>query len=308
VSFLATAIAGSAVVGAGASIFGSIEQTNALKQAQSTLQSTTSQGIQSLINLVNQGTGAVAANTATGAGALESNVATGASDIGALTGQAASQFAPYEAAGSAALPTLLGLLTGNGQGSAGIMQMLQNLPGFQFAQNWGMRGINNAATTSGLGGNVLTAGANYSSGLAQSTWQNIVNALQGTVNTGASAASGAAGALSAGGLSLGGLFGSAGQGLGSLYGGAGQSIGSLLGNAGSSIGNMITGMGSNVAQTQVGMGNAIAGGATGAASAFSPNNLLSMALISKLGLGGSPGTIYTGNTPANTTAGGLYLG
>ena len=94
------------------------------------------------------------------------------------------------------MPTLESLLTPG----KNMTDVLSQIPGFQFAQDWGMRGINNAASTSGFGGNVAKAGADYSSGLAQNTWQNVVNNLMGVTGMGAQAASGQSGALQAGGL------------------------------------------------------------------------------------------------------------
>lgn len=259
-SFIATAIINT-VGGVGSSLFSAYEQSQASKAAQGTLQETTQSGIQQLMQLVNQGVGQVGQYTTQGAQSLTD-----------LIKQAVGQTTPFSGAGAGATSTLLSLLTpGPNQTAA-----LSETPSFQFNQFWGEQGVNNAATASGLGGNALTAGANYASGLASNTWNSIVQALQGLASTGQSAASTAAGALQTGGLSL-----------GSLFGGAGQSIGGLLSGAGQNISSLITGMGQNVAQTQIGQANAIAGGAQGVGSSF--GNLSNMLLLSKL-LGGKTGT------------------
>jgi hypothetical protein len=96
------------------------------------------------------------------------------------------------------LPTLTALLTGSGQGAAGIQNTLNNLPGFQFAQNWGQKAVQNLGTTTGLGGNVLTAGANYATGLAQQNYSNYVSGLQGLLNSGLQTETNAASTLASG--------------------------------------------------------------------------------------------------------------
>ena len=99
---------------------------------------------------------------------------------------------------------------------------LSQLPGFQFQQQTGMWGVNNAATAgSGLGGNVLTAASNYNQGLAQNTWLPYMQSLQQTFGTGAGAAGGQASALSTGGTSIGQLYRPRWIDGWHLYGGAG---------------------------------------------------------------------------------------
>lgn len=106
---------------------------------------------------------------------------------------------PYNAAGQRALPTLESLITPG----ANQTETLSKIPGFTFAQDWGQKAVQNLASTRGLGGNVLTAGANFATGVAQQGWGQIVNALQGLVNTGGSAAAGASNAATATGGQIG---------------------------------------------------------------------------------------------------------
>src|SRR6185312_15238073 len=67
---------------------------------------------------------------------------------------------------------------------ANMTATLSQIPGFQFAQDWGQQAARNQGTSMGLGGNTLTAGANYATGLAQQGYGNIVNALPGLLGGG----------------------------------------------------------------------------------------------------------------------------
>ena len=61
---------------------------------------------------------------------------------------------------------------------------LSQIPGYQFAQDWGQKAVQNMGTTTGLGGNTLTAGANYATGLAQQNFGNLINPLVSLYGTG----------------------------------------------------------------------------------------------------------------------------
>jgi hypothetical protein len=95
---------------------------------------------------------------------------------------------------NAALPTLQSLLTPGPNQTATLSQ----IPGFQFAQDWGQKAVQNLGTTTGLGGNTLTAGANYATGLAQSGYNSLVQNLQGFLNSGLTTQTSAASALAGG--------------------------------------------------------------------------------------------------------------
>lgn len=121
--------------------------------------------------------------------------------------QAQAQVAPYAQAGQSVLPTLQKLLTpGPGQ-----TETLSQMPGFQFAQDWGQRAIMNQAARLGYGGNVLAEGAKFSTGLAQQGFGQLAGLLQNFANMGSSAAG-----------TLGGQATTAGTNLANLQVGAGQ--------------------------------------------------------------------------------------
>lgn len=95
---------------------------------------------------------------------------------------------------SSILPALTSLLTpGPSQ-----TQALSQLPGFQFAQQWGQTAAQNLGTTMGLGGNTLAAGAQYATGLAQQGFNSLVGNMQGFLNSGLNLESSAASALAGG--------------------------------------------------------------------------------------------------------------
>lgn len=95
---------------------------------------------------------------------------------------------------NSALPTLTSLLTPG----ANMTDVLSKIPGFTFAQDWGQKAVQNLGSTTGLGGNVLKAGADYATGLASNTYSGIVNALQGFLNSGLSTETNAASTLASG--------------------------------------------------------------------------------------------------------------
>lgn len=170
---------------------------------------------------------------------------------------------PYTQFGQQFMPTLSSLL----QPGPSQTNTLSQLPGFQFAQNWGQKGVAAQATTRGLGGNALAAGAQFGTGLAQQNYAQYVSQLLAGTNVGATAAGQGAQAT---------------QGLAQSFAPA-------------------------IAQTTVGQGNALAGGAAGVAGAVggATNSALNLALLNKLGGGGyyatpadaglgGPGAIGTG--------------
>lgn len=113
-------------------------------------------------------------------------------------GQLNSILGPIIAQGKGIVNTALGplakLLTpGAGQGAE-----LAEMPGFQFAQQWGQQAVKNLGTTMGLGGNTLKAGADYATGLASNTYGTIVSQLQNLLNSGASLETSGANSLASG--------------------------------------------------------------------------------------------------------------
>ena len=173
---------------------------------------------------------------------------------------------PYVTAGQSVLPTLQGLLTPGTSADT-----LSQMPGFQFQSQYGTKAATNALAARGQGmsaGPLATAISQYNNGLAGTTWQNTVNALQGYANTGASAA---------------GTLGTAALG-GSIQ--AGNSQAGTLGNIGTA-----------QASGTLGSANALSGGLTGAAGAGT--NAL---LYSKLFSGNSGGGLYADANPGSSEA------
>ena len=182
-----------------------------------------------------------------------------------MFGTAQNALSPYYSNASGLNNTLTSLLTpGPSQTSA-----LSQLPGFQFAQNWGQQSVQNLGTTTGLGGNVLTAGANFATGLAQQNFgQNLINPLLQQYGIGEQAAG---------------------------------SLGNVAQGFGQTIGNTMSGIGQAQAAGTLGATNALSGGITGAANS-STNALLLSRLFGSQNSGGVYGNgvgIYgsSGNAP-----------
>lgn len=221
-SFVATAIIGAGVLGAGASIFGAYTQSQAEQKAQSQL----------------------------------------AQQEGMTLSTINSYLQPYAQAGQNVLPTLQSLITPGPNQTATLNQ----LPGYQFAQDWGLKAVQNVQSTRGLGGNALAGGANFATGLAQQSFGQLAGLLQGYAGMGAQAAGTAAGTSA-------------------------QTAGAFA---------------PAIAQTTVGQGNALAGGATGAAGAIggSVNQLTNLAILKNLIGGGMFGQQQNpGGGPLNIAPG-----
>lgn len=166
--------------------------------------------------------------------------------------------------GQTAGNTLQGLLTPGPNQTA----ILSQLPGFQFAQDWGNKAVMNNASTLGFGGNTLTAASNFATGQAQQSFGQLAGLLQNLTQTGLSTGAGAAASA----------FGNATQ-------------------TGANMANTYTGIGNALASGTLGSANAIAGGLSGAAG--SASNAL---LLSKL-FGGN-----ALNPAANSNIPGIYSG
>ena len=239
---------GSSVIGAFGASNAASQQVAAQQQAMAQLQQILGPVIQTGQGLVSQGQGIVgnAASGLTGAG---NNII------------------------SSVLPSLTKLLTPGPNQNA----TLSALPGFQFAQQWGQNAVQNLGTTLGLGGNTLTAGAQYATGLAQQGFGQYANLLQNLLTSGTGAL-GTAGSLGTGVL---------GAGATTLSGASGA-LASGTQSALSSIGNA-------QAAGTLGTANAISSGLGGVGNAA-----LLYGLSNKLGGGG--GSIYGGNVAglANT--------
>ena len=208
------AILGAGALGAGASIFSGYEQSQAAKSASQTQAQLGEQALSQQQGYFN-----------TAKGALQ----------------------PFIDSGSSVLPTLQKLLTPG----ADMSQVLSQIPGFKFAQQYGQKAITNQATSRGLSGNALTAGADYATGSANSAFSGIVQALLSQAGLGSSAA-------------------------GSLAGAAGTT--------GGQVGSTLTGIGSALGAGTLGSANAIAGGVTGATNAAggAANSYMNYSLLQSL--------------------------
>lgn len=127
--------------------------------------------------------------------------------------QEEAETAPYTGLGQSAIPQLESLLglsgsTGSNGAVAGVnstgqtvnasgqpttsstLAALEAIPGYQFTLSQGLQSTTNQATASGIldSGNTLEALDNYSSGLADNTYEQAVTNAQNAVNTGANAA------------------------------------------------------------------------------------------------------------------------
>ena len=171
---------------------------------------------------------------------------------------------------NATTPALTSLLTPG----ANQTETLSKLPGFQFAQDWGQKAVQNIGSTTGLGGNTLAAGSQYATGLAQQGFGNYVKQLQDYLGLGQTMTQNVSNTgqnLINAGLTTQTNAGAA------LSGGA-QSAISSIGNA------QATGI--------LGSANAISGGLTSGLGGVS-NAALLYGLGNKFNLGGSGG-IYGG--------------
>jgi hypothetical protein len=151
---VAAAIAGAAVVGAGATAYAGSEAAGATKDA-------TNAAIQQQQSALQQ---------------------------------QAQLSAPYRALGQSAIPTLESLLGLGKGGSAGALSTLRNMPGYQFEQQQGTEGTVNQASAMGLGlsGNTLQGLSKFNQGLAGTTYQQEVGNVTNAVGLGQAASAGQA--------------------------------------------------------------------------------------------------------------------
>ena len=181
-----------------------------------------------------------AAGIAGGAGIIGSSSAAGAQENAAnvasqtelnIYGQNKALLTPWANQGQQAYGTLNQLL-GVGGNSQTMQDTLSNLPGYQFTLGQGLKSVQNSAAARGLAdsGAALKGAANYSTGLANSTYGTYVNQLQNSANTGVSAANALAGVgTTVGGQVAGNQIG-AGNAAAAGYNGIASSIGNAAGS------------------------------------------------------------------------------
>lgn len=221
---VAAAIVGAAVVGGGATAYaankGAKAQTKAANQANQTLQQTQGQIREDLLPYNQAGQAATGSlnrllglSGGTGSGAsggvsapdwsgyLAANPDVAQSfngqvskDFGGDIGAYAQwHYQHYGQGEGLQLPMIGGAQGGAGGGIAGpnqIQASLESLPGYQFARTQGLKGVQNAAAARGLGvsGAALKGAAKFATGLADSTYGDQINRLQGVANMGENAA------------------------------------------------------------------------------------------------------------------------
>lgn len=116
---------------------------------------------------------------------------------------------------------------------------LEQTPGYAFNLSQGEKGVTNQATMSGLSGNTLRAGASFASGLASNTWSDVVNKLISQMGIGASTASGASNTLMSNATAVGGQIGNNITGAGNARAGADIAAGNAVGGATGSVSNAL---------------------------------------------------------------------
>lgn len=221
-AWIAVAIGGAGLLGAGAAVYGADKTSDAATQAAQLQQQTQQQALAQQLGLFN---------------------------TAKTTAQQSLQ--PFIDSGSSVLPTLTKLLTPG----ADMSSVLSQIPGFQFAQQYGQKAITNQATSRGISGNALTAGADYATGSANSAYGGIVQALLSQAGLG----SGAAGNLAG-------------------------TVASAAGATGGQVGQTLTNLGNAGASGILGSANAQATGATGVANAVSggANSFANLSLLQSL--------------------------
>jgi hypothetical protein len=148
------------------------------------------------VGAVTAGATAYAGSQAAGATKDATNASIAAQQQAQQSQQALN--APYAAIGTGtggspgAISQYQNLLGLGPSGTAGIEQALSSTPGYQFAKSEGLQATENSASAAGLGlsGNTLRALDSYSTGLADSTYQQALGNAQNAVTIGQNAAAG----------------------------------------------------------------------------------------------------------------------
>lgn len=280
-SWVATAIAGAGLLGAGASIYGS-------QKASSTQQAAAQQATNAQLSMFNQGAGAVSSaqggiGPAVGGGQdqimqaimrMMQSTGQGQGQILGAMGNAGGLLSPYAAMGAGAIPgfqAALPDLTAKFNPSD-----LSNTPGYKFTLDQGLKATTNANSAMGLADSGVQGKgiANYAEGLASTTYQQQqqnylqqqqqrYNMLAGPIGVG----EGAAGTLGSLGLSGASAYGNLGLGGAGLGLSGAQAFGQLgLGGAQSILGGAESLLGGGI-NTGQGIGSNIMGGANASAAA-----------------------------------------
>lgn len=174
----------------------------------------------------------VAGNKAAGATRDASNAAV--AEQQAALAQQKELGAPYTAFGQSGikpLQDLLGLTAGSTPASQ--QAALAGTPGYQFALQQGLQSTKAQATAMGMGlsGNTLAALDQYSTGLADQTYQQRVGNLEGVVGVGQAAAAGQAANIGQGAANIGNIQMAQGQTQAGIAMNQGAAYSNILGNA-----------------------------------------------------------------------------
>lgn len=112
-----------------------------------------------------------------------------------LYGTAKSAFDPYLASGKVGADTVSALLGGPGADPAQIQATLESMPGYQFALTQGLRSTQNSFAAKGLGssGAAMRGAADYSQGLASTTYNMLFANAMAASQLGETAAEGLGG-------------------------------------------------------------------------------------------------------------------
>jgi len=168
---------------------------------------------------------------------------------------------PYIQAGQQATNQITNLEGLGTNGNAGIASTLQSLPGYQFANQppnpspdtKGLESVQNSATARGLGisGAGQKAAANYSTGLANTYYNNLLTGLQQTASTGAGSGAALGGAATSLGSSIGGNIVGAGNAAAAASNATGSAISSAANSVPSGLiaSSLLQGIGNNSATT-----------------------------------------------------------
>jgi hypothetical protein len=169
--------------------------------------------------------------------------------------QAKSLAQPFVDFGTSQLPSLNNLLTPGANANA----TLEQTPGYEFANQQGQKAITNQASAVGGSGNALRGGAQFSEGLAQNTYNSVVQNLLQAAGMGQSAAAGVGNqAVQTGSGIAGNLVGA-----GNAQAGAATATGNAIGGLGGSV--------SNIALLNQLTGGKLIGGGSTAAGAWAGN-------------------------------------
>jgi hypothetical protein len=119
-----------------------------------------------------------------------------------------------------------------------MQSALENLPGYQFTRDQGLKSTENSYASRGLGssGGALKGAANYATGLASSQYGNYVGQLQTSANTGEAAA----GQLAGVGTAVGSGVAQNTIGAGNAQAAASNATGAAIANGASSLGTYYT--------------------------------------------------------------------